>query len=214
MKDSNFGQLGSEGGGIKRRKIYGLDILVDCEREEDGPKSVAERLRWRRVYKPTKSRKKKWELGTLSSPFTITDEELNSLSGDEEDTDDDDEEIHFENRNDAKNTRKAGEKGERGKRKVRRPAKRRIDSSSGDEDDIDGDEETCFEKRNDAKNVRKAGEKGERGKRKVGSPAKRRRDSVDSAAPISIDKVEVIIFNSIINQKVTHKFTYFKLYVA
>ncbi|XP_057514047.1 SNF2 domain-containing protein CLASSY 4-like [Actinidia eriantha] len=184
-KDSNFGQLGSEGSGIKRRKIYGLDILVDCEREEDGTKSVAERIRSRRAYKPTKSRKKKRELGTLSSPFTITDGELNSSSGDEEDTDDD-EETRFENRNDAKNTRKAGEKGERGKRKVERPAKRRIDSSSGDEDDTDGDEETCFEKCNDAKNVHKASEKGTR---KVGRPAKRRRDSVDLAAPISIDKI-------------------------
>ena len=99
-----------------------IDEKEDGKNECEGPKSVAERLRLRQrcVSKSTTSTKKKQELGTLSGPFTLTDEELEFSSGDEDETDGDDNTC-FNNGGDGKNVQKVGDKG---KGKVVTPPKR------------------------------------------------------------------------------------------
>ncbi|KAL6979802.1 hypothetical protein U1Q18_021458 [Sarracenia purpurea var. burkii] len=116
----------------------------DCK-EEEWPKSVAERVRLRHSFNSKEAKEKKWKrLGTSSCPFTLTDdEEVDSSCGDEDDIDGH-KETSFGNGNDAK--RCVGKVSEKGKK--------------GNEDDIDGDEETSFGNGNDAKKcLGKASEK-------------------------------------------------------
>ncbi|KAK2999021.1 hypothetical protein RJ639_022732 [Escallonia herrerae] len=95
-------------GGLKRRKFSGLDILVDSSKvKSEETKSVANRLRSRSV---PKSKRRKLNLGTISRPFTVDD--LDSTSGNDEDTDE----------NDMKDTEPASKSGQKGRGKlVKRP---------------------------------------------------------------------------------------------
>ncbi|XP_058222162.1 SNF2 domain-containing protein CLASSY 4-like [Rhododendron vialii] len=143
-------------GGFKRKRYSGLDILVGCDEEQDGkeeesegPKSVAERLRLR----PRRGNKE--ELGGVSCPFTLTDEDEDlesSSSGEDEDTNE------------------ISDRSEKSKGKVGRPPGkgRRDHGDSTAPMSVNVDEDICCK---DGEPVGKAREKA---KEKVGRPAKRR----------------------------------------
>ncbi|KAL6985861.1 hypothetical protein U1Q18_019234 [Sarracenia purpurea var. burkii] len=164
-----------EEGRLKR--LCGLDIWIDREEEDDqegsgGPKSIAERLRFRKRFSQSeKRRKKKQEFGTFSCPLTLTDEELDDdSSGDEDEIDCDEKKQEF-------GTFSCP---------LTLTDEELDDYSSGDEDETDCDEKNCFGNGINGKYVQKLGEEG---RRKVVMAAKRSRNGLDSAAPISVDKV-------------------------
>ncbi|KAF5960085.1 hypothetical protein HYC85_001294 [Camellia sinensis] len=200
----------------KRRRICGLDILVDCEKELgeeeiERPTTMAERVRLRHVSKSTKSEKKIQEFGVSESNGNAKVAHLGQLSSCS--LDDEGKERSIEGG--LKRRRICGldilvdcekedgvEEIEKPKTVAERVHLRHVSKSTKSEKKkqkfgtfscpftLTGDDfKTGLKNCNDGKYVWKAGENGEESEEEVMWPAKRKRNAVDSAVPISVDKI-------------------------
>ncbi|XAR70575.1 hypothetical protein NMG60_11027475 [Bertholletia excelsa] len=103
----------SSSNGEKIRKVHGLVILADSVKDggegNEGPKSIAERVR-RRSRCSNSEKEHRESLGTVSCPFALTDDEFDCSSKDKDKAADGDTEAFANKGSDRKSSGKVAEK--------------------------------------------------------------------------------------------------------